>query len=218
MDDRNGTETWADEWRAGGCDAGLGLERGLPAREVDARLRADSRVEAEAVARLCFYFLEVRERRLYRELGYSTLLHYVEAALGWAERKAQGMLAMGATLARYPLVRAAFVAGRLGWTKVRELARVLTPENEEHWVSEALRRTSRELERCIYRMVPRSTPKHRMGNLMEGPNQETVREVCFRVRATERVPTWELARHPRRRVRLRSPLPAAGSPSRPGRR
>jgi len=121
----------------------------LEAREVDRRIRK----AAEAVKRdetvLAFYLKELKERKLYRELGYSSAVHYAAVACGFSDRKARYLLYIGERLERFRKVREAFLAGRIGWTKVRELLKIVSPRTEEELLTRAVDLTNRELEALV---------------------------------------------------------------------
>jgi len=72
-------------------------------------------------------------------------------ALVLDRRRVRALLRLAETLERLPSVAAAFEAGRLGWTKVREIAPVAHEGNEEEWLERALTLTSRELEQAVAR-------------------------------------------------------------------
>jgi len=172
-------------WNPCSHDRPLGLVQGLPPVQIEHRLKRATRGHAEETIRLCFFLVELKKSQGFRELGYSSLTHFAEASLRWGERKLQGMLRFASIIGRYTGIRDLFWKGLLCWTKVRELGRVLTPETQEAWARKAIRLTSRELEREVYRAAPERTPRHRMGNLMQEPDGQTVREVYFRVKPEE---------------------------------
>ena len=52
-------------------------------------------------------------------------------------------------VSRSPNTSAAFEAGEISWTKVREICRVATPETEDEWLMRAKRLTNRALEKMV---------------------------------------------------------------------
>src|SRR5690606_33896253 len=77
-----------------------------------------------------------------------TLADYARSALDLEPRQARDLLRIGPRLPELHRLDAALASGALGWTKARELIKVLVPENEEAWVERAIGSTSRELERA----------------------------------------------------------------------
>lgn len=122
---------------------------GLPARQVHDRLQKAlvelSRAEHNAV----LWFAEVAGRRLYRELGYSSVHLYASEALGFSKSKTSQFVRLSEALEDLPAVRQSLAAGEIGWTKARELVKVATPKNEQRWLARARKSSRRELERQV---------------------------------------------------------------------
>ncbi len=107
-----------------------------------ARLRA---AEADAVG--CF--AEILCRKLYRELGYSSIHAYAEVELGFSANKTWQFMRLAEALEALPAVKASLAAGELSWTKARTLARVATPQSERSWVEAAKQASNRQLEQAV---------------------------------------------------------------------
>ncbi len=118
----------------------------LSAFAVDCLLRRSERQAAAARVLAAQYLLDLAERRLFRELGYSSVMHYGTHALGLAPREVWERLRMARALQTLPGVTDAIRQGRLSWSKARELARIATPETETAWLARAERLSCRELE------------------------------------------------------------------------
>lgn len=119
------------------------------ARELDLQLKEAvaraRRAEAEVAAAL----LEMKERGLFRFLGYSRIQDYAEAALDLARGKTKDLIEVAMRARGLPRVRAAFESGELPWTKARQVVRIATPESEEEWLEAARTLTNRALERRV---------------------------------------------------------------------
>jgi hypothetical protein len=126
----------------------------LSACAVDRLLRRHERRAACARLLAAEYLLDLAERRLFRELGYSSVMHYGTHALGLAPRDVWERLRIARALRDLPAVRAALRHGRLSWSKVRELIRVVTPETEREWLTRAERLSCHELEAAIAAASP----------------------------------------------------------------
>ncbi len=97
-----------------------------------------------------------------RRQGWSTwecrsCAHWLNWKCGIALSAAHEKVRVAHCVARLPVVRASFAAGRLSYSKVRALSRVATPENEESLAELALAGTASHLERIVraYRKVQR---------------------------------------------------------------
>ncbi|MCP3911927.1 MAG: HNH endonuclease [Actinomycetia bacterium] len=104
-----------------------------------------------ADARCAALLAQISDQRLYRLLGFARLHDYAEQALQLTARKTTDLLRIARQLADLPVLREAFEAGSLPWTKVREVLRVATPDNEGAWAAMATGSTSRQLEQMVTR-------------------------------------------------------------------
>jgi hypothetical protein len=101
---------------------------------------------------------EMDGTRLYRELGYAGLVEYGEEAFGFQPGKTRQLARVGHKLPDLPVLDMALHSGQLGWTKVRTIGQVATPETEQAWVERALKTTSRELEELAVETLPGKPP------------------------------------------------------------
>jgi hypothetical protein len=130
----------------------------LSAGAVDVMLRRHERRAACARLLAAEYLLDLAERRLFRELGYSSVMHYGTHALGLAPRDVWERLRVARALRELPAVRGALRHGRLSWSKVPELIRVVTPSTEREWITRAERLSCHELEASIAAASPAPEP------------------------------------------------------------
>jgi hypothetical protein len=87
--------------------------------------------------------------RAWEKLGFARLRDYAIERLGLSARELQDLARVDAALARLPAIEAEFVTGRLGWTKLRLLCRVATPEDESLWLAGAATLTAAALAREV---------------------------------------------------------------------
>jgi 5-methylcytosine-specific restriction endonuclease McrA len=120
-----------------------------PAARVDAALR--EALAACDCARECavLWFAEVQRRALYREFGHASLELYATQGLGFSLNRYWQFKRLADDLERLPVLRDAVAAGRLGWTKAQQVARVATPETQAAWVTKAAETGRRELVREV---------------------------------------------------------------------
>ena len=127
-------------------------------RQADSRViqavERRKRAEAEEVAAL----LEARALGVHQALGFASFHEYAEARLQLTSRLAYERVRVVVALATLPRTRAALAAGVVGYSAVRELTRVVTPDNELAWLERAAGRTAREVERLVAGHVPGADP------------------------------------------------------------
>ncbi len=116
------------------------------------------RTERRAMHTIAHGLAKMKSSQYYRELGYAGLLEYAEAEFGFACRKTQQLARAGEKLHDLPKLDQAFALGALGWTKVRTVVTVATPDNEDEWLRLAAETTSRELEELVSRCRPGEAP------------------------------------------------------------
>ena len=110
-------------------------------------------VRAEENARQCavLWFGEIMRRRLYRELGFSSINRYAREALGFSKTRTGDFVQLVNKLEKLPAVKESVARGELGYTKAREVVKVADPKNEKEWVAEAKKSSRRELETKVAR-------------------------------------------------------------------
>jgi hypothetical protein len=120
--------------RADGLDRQLAAlaASGAPLR------RALARIAARLVA-----------TRAWEKLGFVRLADYAREEPGLSARELRDLAHVDGVLARLPRIEAAFVSGRISWTRTRLLCRVATAEDEEHWLAAAEGMTATALAREV---------------------------------------------------------------------
>jgi hypothetical protein len=126
--------------------------------------------------------------RAYEPLGFARLADYARERLGLSGRELHDLARADAALARLPEIDAAFVAGRLGWTKLRLLCRVATSGDESHWLESAAALSAAALAREV-RAVDAACVE-RGGAALDEDDAQSDRVECVRVHA----PRWLAAR------------------------
>jgi hypothetical protein len=145
-----------DQVAAPAADAGPAAhyKADLGPRELDRALGQLLAARRQTEWLLCRYLADIAEGRRFREIGYySDILHYARDRLGLSVKSTRERLRIGRALRALPRVEHAFVAGRLGYSRVRELTRVATADDEEQWLELGRRLPMRELERRVAAVV-----------------------------------------------------------------
>jgi hypothetical protein len=122
---------------------------GLPAGQVDEHLRGAQKAYRAAEERSVLWFGEVVRRKLYRELGLSSIHQYAGERLGFSAGKTAQFLRLAEALEELPGLRRSVASGEVPWTAAREVVRVATPGTEAAWLREARGSSRRTLERKI---------------------------------------------------------------------
>ncbi len=104
-----------------------------------------ARVEKQAV----LLFAEIYLRKLFHELGYSSMRQYAREALGFSDAKFYQFQRLADSFRALPKVKRAVASGELSWTKARTVAAVAKPESQKDWIEVAKASTSRDLERAV---------------------------------------------------------------------
>lgn len=150
-----------------------------PAPEADRALR--SACHAEEAARKCavLWFADILDRRLFRDLGYSSMQQYARLALRFSETRVSDFMHLARKLDRLPAVRAALPD--IGYTKAREIVRVASPRTEKKWVATARTTGRRELKEQVRRVVKRARRKPAGPELFATKESQLAAEVPVRV-------------------------------------
>jgi 5-methylcytosine-specific restriction endonuclease McrA len=104
------------------------------------------------------WLVVARREHVHRQLGYATLVEYVERVLGYAPRTAIERLRIAEALETLPETRAVFAKGGILYSAVREITRVATPETERLWLDAVEGRTVRECEALVRGRKPGDRP------------------------------------------------------------
>jgi hypothetical protein len=178
----------------------LAVVRALEAPDAEARLAELARSGAPLRRVLAALAGRLVATSAWDRLGYVRLRDYARERLGLSARQVQDLAHVDRELQRLPRIEAAFVAGRVTWTKARLLCRVAAPENEGPWLEVAQRLTARALAREVRAVDARSleaggVPETDEDGVEEVPRETVWLSVTPRVRAR-----WSRARLLARRV------------------
>ena len=126
-------------------------ERALSVEQIESHLiEAATRHHLEE-RNIAYWLLEIDRRGLYRTRGFSSLGDYAMELVGIKPRKAWYLVFIAERLENLPAIRAEFDAGKLSWTKAREIVAVATPDTEEEWLEKARVLSNRDLEKEVRR-------------------------------------------------------------------
>jgi hypothetical protein len=137
------------------------------------------------------WLLVAYRERTHVRLGFGSFVEYVERLLGHGPRTTLDRLRVAEALETLPALDAALETNQLGWSAVRELTRVATPETESDWIAVAAGRTVRDIEHMVSGRQPGDRPtdapkaearRHRLTFDVSADTLATFREAVARLR------------------------------------
>ncbi len=127
-------------------------------REIDRELRRIAKRKAALDIEEATWLREAEKQRIWRKLGYSTALEYLEDVFGYAPRTAMERLRVAKELGDLPALEAAVRDGELPYSAARELTRVMTPDTEAAWLTSARGKNLRDIEELVAGRKKGDTP------------------------------------------------------------
>ncbi len=127
----------------------LAFLNGLDSAQLHAEGRNRSRRLAGSTWDMAVCLLAIDERKTYWERKYTSTVQYAVMEFGLDGHRASELLRTARELQRLPLIRESFRVGDLGWSKVREITRVVEPHTEVQWLEFALKHTAEQVAREV---------------------------------------------------------------------
>lgn len=131
------------------------------ASELSARLADLLRHEHEAMADFLVALADFDQKRLFLELGHSSLFAFLHRELGLSKGAAAYRKVAADLVGRYPEVAEALRRGELCITGVVELAKVIIPENRAEVLPRFFHLSKREAMEVVAEMKPVEMPPRR---------------------------------------------------------
>jgi hypothetical protein len=131
------------------------------ARELTARLLDLLRCEQGAMADFLIALADFDRRRLWVELGYTSLFHFLNRELGMSKGAAHYRKTAAELIQRVPEVVEALRDGRLCITSIIELAKVVTPENQPDVLPRFFHCSRQEAKAVSAELCPAEAAPHR---------------------------------------------------------
>ena len=122
---------------------------GLELDQIADRLVGHASQIASLTGRFLLLLSEFDRRKGWTGEGIMSCAHWLTLRTGLSMRTAQEYVRVARTLDGVPRIRDAFVEGRLSYSKVRALTRVVTPDREDELLSVALSADAAQLERVV---------------------------------------------------------------------
>jgi hypothetical protein len=124
------------------------------ARELTNHLARLLREEQGAMADFLLALADFDRKKLWRELGHTSLFYYLHRELRLSKGAAQNRKTAAELIQAFPEVEAALRGGKLCLSTVNELARVLTPENRAEVLPRFFGLSRREAEAVAASLRP----------------------------------------------------------------
>jgi hypothetical protein len=128
--------------------------RGCADVQLMAELQQLVRKDRRGEARMLMYLAEVDERRLFLELGHTSLFRYATAVLRMSEPQAYLRIQAARLARRYPGVLELFAEGALNLSTIKLLDPHLTLDNYKVLLERARNKTKREVALLIAEVAP----------------------------------------------------------------
>ncbi len=118
-------------------------------REIDGALQRIGKQRAALDAEEAGWLVRAARVQIWRKLGFVSLLDYLERRCDYAPRTARDRIRVAFELEGLPGLTAALATGQLGFSSVKELVRVVTPEHEAEWLDKARGKTCFEIQKLV---------------------------------------------------------------------
>ena len=156
-------------------------------KELHRRLRSIAKRRVALEAEQAGYLLEAEETGLYRRLGYTSMLEYMERELHYGPHAANERLRVARALTELPLIAELFGEGELCFSAVRELTRVATPATEEAFLRNAQGKTAHQVQQMVAGL--------RLGDPPDAtPDPRRIRKRAFMDLSAENYAAWRQLR------------------------
>jgi hypothetical protein len=141
---------------------GMDVESGYGEwQDVDRELRSIARRQSGLDAELMRALREAERVRLWREVGCTSMMEYLERVFGYSPRVSQERLRTARKLDELPELAAALAEHELPFSAVRELTRIATPTTEATWRAAARGKSLREIEEMVSGLAEGDLPASR---------------------------------------------------------
>lgn len=127
--------------------------------QIVVRLREALGGEREQLAEFLRVLAEIDTRKLYVDLGYTSLFVYCVEALNLSHDQAYRRVATARAGQRFPVILRMIAAGEIHMTGVAKLSKYLTPANHSELLEKSRRKSKAEIELLIATMFPQEEEK-----------------------------------------------------------
>ncbi len=104
-----------------------------------------------SIVRSCHYLRQIQLRKVYRALGYATIVDYAATEVGLTRDQCESFLRLARQLPLLPGVTEGLEKGELSWSQAKLLCRAATPATEQEWIDTAKGLSVRSLAEVVRR-------------------------------------------------------------------
>jgi len=134
----------------------------LSDRELVLALERVCTSERETRLKILVYLVEIERRRVYLPLGYGSLFEFCRRRLGYSESASARRIAVARCIRDFPRVYELLLGGRVTFSTIERLSRVMTATNADELLSEAEGRSEREIDSLVARERPQGMIRERV--------------------------------------------------------
>ena len=124
----------------------------IPLERLEAEITGFASRIAAATAQWLLWIAAYDRRKGWTTWETKSCAHWLNWHCGVSPRTARAHVHVAHKLTAFPQLRDAFLAGELSYSKVRAIARVVTPENETELIGTARAATASQLERMLNKL------------------------------------------------------------------
>jgi len=136
--------------------------KGVSDRKLLSDVRRLSDMERETVLSILVHLIEIYRRRLYLEMGYSSLFKLCVKELKYSESVAGRRVAVVRCIRRFPRAYRALASGRVNMTNLARIASIMNESNEKALLRSIVGATGKEVEHLVSRHDPKSVVRDRV--------------------------------------------------------
>jgi 5-methylcytosine-specific restriction endonuclease McrA len=129
----------------------INFQAGQTAVQANTAIKSSLKTMEKAKQNSVLWFEEIQSRKLYADLGYSSINQYAEQELGFSSSRTGDYLQLCRSFKKLPTVKAKIESGELGYTTARVLVKVADETNVDDWLDFALTNSRRDLETEVKR-------------------------------------------------------------------
>ncbi len=129
----------------------LKFQPNQPAQKVDSELKSALKIKDQAHQCSLDWFGEILNRKLYVELGYSSINQYARQELSFGNSKIGDYIKLTKKLEKLPHLKDSMSDGKVGYTKGRLIVDVADENTEKAWTDFAKENSRRRVEEEVKR-------------------------------------------------------------------
>ena len=122
-----------------------------PAQKVDSELKSALKIKDKAHQCSLDWFGEILNRKLFLELGYSSINQYARQELSFGNSKIGDYIKLTKKLEKLPNLKSSMSDGKVGYTKGRLIVDVADENTEKEWTEFAQENSRRQVENEVKR-------------------------------------------------------------------